>query len=63
MGLGAKPPPQLGQTFAMRSTQWAQNVHSYVQIIASRACGGRSLSQYSQLGRSSNAGTSPPCLQ
>jgi hypothetical protein len=36
------------------STQSRQNVHSNVQIIASAASGGRSLSQHSQLGRSSS---------
>ena len=56
MGRGAKSPPQFGQTFSsIRSTQAAQNVHSKVQIRASLASGGKSLSQHSQLGRSSRA--------
>ena len=50
-----KLPPQFGQTPpSTSSTQSAQKVHSKVQIIASRASGGRSLSQHSQLGRSSS---------
>jgi hypothetical protein len=56
MGRGVKPPPQFGQTLSsLCSTQSAQNVHSNVQIMASVADGGRSLSQYSQFGRSSSA--------
>ncbi len=56
IGRGAKPPPQFGQTFwSMLSTQSAQNVHSNVQIRASVAFGGRSLSQPSQFGLSSSA--------
>jgi hypothetical protein len=55
IGRGAKLPPQFGQTpFSLLSTQSRQNVHSKVQIIASVACGGKSLSQHSQLGRSSS---------
>jgi DNA-binding beta-propeller fold protein YncE len=55
IGRGAKLPPQLGQRPAsFPSTQSRQNVHSKVQIIASCASGGRSLSQHSQLGRSAN---------
>jgi hypothetical protein len=54
-GRGAKLPPQLGQTPLRRlSTQSRQKVHSKVQIIASVADGGKSLSQHSQLGRSSS---------
>jgi hypothetical protein len=54
-GRGAKFPPQLGQTPpSIVSTQSRQNVHSNVQIIASAADGGRSLSQHSQLGRNSS---------
>jgi hypothetical protein len=54
-GRGAKLPPQFGQTPLSRlSTQSRQNVHSKVQIIASVADGGRSLSQHSQLGRNSS---------
>ncbi len=49
IGLGWNPPPQFGQTLcSFVSTQSAQNVHSYVQIRASVALGGRSLSQNSQ---------------
>jgi hypothetical protein len=55
IGRGAKLPPQFGQRpLSLCSTQSRQNVHSKVQIIASTACGGRSLSQHSQLGRSSS---------
>src|SRR5207248_3531456 len=54
-GRGAKLPPQLGHTPLRRlSTQSRQKVHSKVQIIASLADGGKSLSQHSQLGRSSS---------
>src|SRR5271169_3528811 len=56
IGRGAKPPPQFGQTLlSLVSTQSAQKVHSKLQMRASRACGGRSLSQYSQFGRSCSA--------
>jgi hypothetical protein len=55
IGRGAKLPPQFGQTpLSLVSTQSRQNVHSKVQIIASPAAGGKSLSQHSQLGRSSS---------
>src|SRR5262249_39415765 len=55
IGRGAKPPPQFGQTLCSTfSTHSAQNVHSKLQMRASVAPGGRSLSQYSQLGLSSN---------
>jgi hypothetical protein len=55
IGRGAKFPPQFGQTpLSLFSTQSRQNVHSNVQIIASVADGGRSLSQHSQLGRNSS---------
>ena len=48
-------PPQFGQAPPkMFAAQSAQNVHSKVQIIASRECGGRSLSQHSQFGLSSS---------
>src|SRR5438105_4950857 len=62
MGRGTKPPPQLGQTlWSLVSTQSTQKVHSYEQIRASGEEGGRSLSQYSQLGLSSKAiATAPP---
>jgi hypothetical protein len=53
IGRCSNPPPQFGQTFSNTvSTHWAQNVHSKLQMRASIAFGGRSLSQYSQLGRS-----------
>jgi hypothetical protein len=56
IGRGVKPPPQFGQTLqSLRSTQSAQNVHSYVQIRANVEAAGKSMSQYSQLGRSSRA--------
>jgi len=55
IGRGEKLPLQFGQTpFSLLSTQSRQKVHSNVQIIASVACGGKSLSQHSQLGRSSS---------
>lgn len=54
-GRGLKLPPQLGQMWLSRSsTQLAQKVHSKVQINASVESGGKSLSQHSQLGRSSS---------
>jgi len=56
MGRGVNPPPQLGQTlWSLCSTHSAQKVHSYEQMRASSAAGGRSLSQYSQFGRRSSA--------
>src|SRR3954471_11891719 len=56
MGRGTKPPPQFGHTFwSLVSTQSSQNVHSYEQMRASVALGGKSLSQYSQFGRSCSA--------
>ena len=56
IGLGTKPPPQFGQTScSLVLTQSAQNVHSNEHIRASVASGGRSLSQYSQFGRSCKA--------
>jgi hypothetical protein len=55
IGRGSRPPPQFGQRPpSLVSTQSRQNVHSKLQIIASGACGGRSLLQHSQLGRSSS---------
>jgi len=55
MGLGEKLPPQLGQRPpSLLSTQSRQNVHSYVQIIASVEEGGKSLLQHSQPGLSSS---------
>jgi hypothetical protein len=56
IGRGSKPPPQFGHTLKSTfSTQSAQKVHSYEQIRAIVDAGGRSLSQYSQFGRSSSA--------
>jgi hypothetical protein len=46
--LGQRPPARRAVA------QSAQNVHSKVQIRASAASGGRSLSQHSQLGLSFN---------
>jgi len=60
MGRGTKPPPQFGQTLnSTLSTQSVQKVHSYEQIHAAVEAGGRSLSQYSQFGRSCSAIGSP----
>jgi len=57
IGRGAKLPPQFGHTpLSLSSTQSRQKVHSNVQIIASGADGGKSLSQHSQLGRSCSMG-------
>ena len=54
-GRGVNPPPQLGQIrFNTPSTQVLQYVHSKVHIQASVDSGGKSLSQFSQLGRSSS---------
>src|SRR5258708_6314809 len=54
-GRSEKLPPQFGQRPpSFPFTQSRQNVHSNVQIMASVAAGGRSLSQHSQLGRSSS---------
>jgi hypothetical protein len=55
IGRREKSPPQFGQTPPKTvSAQFAQNVHSKVQIIASAASGGRSRSQHSQFGLSSS---------
>jgi hypothetical protein len=55
IGRAEKLPPQFGQRpFKRVSTQSRQNVHSKLQIIASTASGGRSLSQHSQLGFSTS---------
>lgn len=55
IGLGANPPPQLGQTFPRTcSTQATQNVHSYQQIRASIESGGSALLQCSHVGLSSS---------
>src|SRR5688500_7245994 len=52
MGRGVNPPPQLGQTLPrIDSTHPAQNVHSNVQIRASRESGGSGRVQCSQVGR------------
>jgi hypothetical protein len=54
-GRGLKPPPQFGQTLCnIVSAQSAQKVHSKLQIRALLAAGGKSVSQCSQPGRSSN---------
>jgi hypothetical protein len=54
-GRASSSPPQLGH-FPPRTppAQVLQNVHSKEQIRASVESGGRSLSQHSQLGRSSS---------
>ena len=55
IGRRTSSPPQLGQMPSNTSSaQSAQNVHSYVQILASRLSGGRSRSQHSQFGRSAS---------
>jgi hypothetical protein len=55
IGLGCRFPPQFGQMPCNRLiAQPSQNVHSKVQTIASADSGGKSLSQHSQLGRSSS---------
>ena len=55
IGRETKSPSQFGQRpFSLSSTQTLQKVHSKEQIIASFESGGRSLSQYSQFGLSSN---------
>lgn len=59
-GRGSNSPPQFGHR--PPSTSWAQeeqNVHSKEQILACADSGGRSLSQHSQLGRSSSIANSP----
>ena len=59
MGLNWKLPPQLGHTLASRdNAQVSQNVHSKLQIIASRASGGSAFAQYSQVGRRASIGIS-----
>ena len=61
-GRGENPPPQLGQTLCNRfSTHSLQNVHSKLQIFASVEEGGKSLSQPSQFGLSSNIERFPLC--
>jgi hypothetical protein len=60
IGRTEKLPPQFGQRpFKRVSTQSRQKVHSKVQIIASAASGGRSLSQHSQPGFSTSICASP----
>jgi hypothetical protein len=55
LGRASSSPPQFGQRPpSFVSVQSRQNVHSKLQIMASPASGGRSLSQHSQLGRSSS---------
>lgn len=55
IGRSTRFPPQFGQMPpSFSSAHDLQNVHSNVQINASAASGGRSLSQHSQFGRSSN---------
>ena len=55
IGLGTKPPPQLGHVLdSICSTQLEQNVHSKLQIRASIALGGRAMLQFSQVGLSSS---------
>ena len=55
VGRLTRSPPQFGQAPPSRPfAQSAQNVHSKVQISASDAPFGRSLSQHSQLGRRSS---------
>jgi hypothetical protein len=55
IGRGAKPPPQLGQTFSSTvSTQSAQNVHSKLQMRAVVESGGNAVLQCSQVGLSSS---------
>src|SRR4051812_3147561 len=61
IGRAEKLPPQFGQTPpSTPSAQSAQKVHSNVQINASVASGGRSLSQHSQFGRRSSIPVSSP---
>ena len=58
MARGVNPPPQFGHTpWRCAVTQSRQKVRSNVQIIASGAVGGRSLSHHSQLGGSSSTTT------
>jgi hypothetical protein len=59
IGLGFKPPPQLGHTFESSvSTQSLQKVHSKLQIMAWVESGGRAAPHASQLGRSSSTAAS-----
>jgi hypothetical protein len=62
IGRGTRLPPQFGQRPPSRcSAQSRQKVHSNVQITASVAAGGKSLSQHSQFGRSSSI-CNPPLI-
>jgi len=55
VGRCTRLPAQLGHTpFRTESAQWAQNVHSNVQMRASADSGGRSRSQHSQFGFSNS---------
>jgi hypothetical protein len=55
IGRGTRLPPQFGQRPpSLLSAQSRQNVHSNEQIMVSVAAGGKSVSQHSQLGRSSS---------
>src|SRR3954471_5691592 len=59
IGRRTNSPPQFGHLpLSGPATQSLQNVHSNVQIIASRESGGRSRSQHSQLGRSASMAVS-----
>ena len=63
MGRVTRLPPQLGQRPpSLLSAQSRQKVHSNVQMSASVAAGGRSLSQHSQDGRSASIGDLRTCL-
>jgi hypothetical protein len=58
-GRGTSSPPKFGQAlFNFCSANFAQNVHSNVQMRASSLSGGRSRSQHSQLGLSSSMAAS-----
>jgi hypothetical protein len=55
IGRRTSSPPQLAQMKpSFLSAHSTQNVHSKVQMYASRESGGKSRSQHSQLGRSSS---------
>lgn len=63
MGRVTRLPPQLGQRPpSLLSAQSRQKVHSNVQMSASVAAGGRSLSQHSQDGRSASIGSPRTCM-
>ena len=64
IGLGEKPPPQFGQTLPRtEATQFAQKVHSKLQILASVELGKRRVLQCSQVGRSSSMSNLPRNLE